>query len=462
VPRHIWNRQRWLLILLVAAPLLGLVGVVAAEVVPDGRIAAQLVSATRRGELRSDEWTRSLLGMPMAHWGECLGASIGLGDPPGNPVKQALYSASSRGCGPLTIYLGRFAATGELAPAGEYMRYWHGSAVLTRPALAVFGLSGTRWLAFGALALAIVWFGRAVARRFGLVATAVLVGPALLTTDQLTGSWSFVQAIGLASAWAGGVLVLTQTDAEPTWKIAALAGALGGVINAFFDVMVAIPASLALCTTAAGLGLLGRGHRPGGALLRAMAAALGGWALGFVWMWGSKWVLAWVFVDRRILENVRNQIEVRTAGEGRGGLSGIAVTGSRLNGFTKNLAYWWDLPLTPLVVAVTLAVVAVFALRMRSSARSWSPLAWTAACGAVVAAPVGLWYVALNNHVQLHFWQTYRSMAVAFGAVAAFVVAATSVEAGSRDRFTPGPSVEAAISFEPSEEHDVTPQTVAL
>ena len=43
------------------------------------------------------------------------------------------------------------------------MRYWHGYAVFTRPALAIFGLSGTRWLAFAALGLSIVAFARSVA-----------------------------------------------------------------------------------------------------------------------------------------------------------------------------------------------------------------------------------------------------------------------------------------------------------
>ena len=84
-----------------------------------------------------------------------------------------------------------------------------------------------------------------------MIAAALTVVPALLTTDMIAGGWSISQALGMATAWAAGWLVLEQTIREPTWRTAALAAALGGAINAYFDLMVAIPASLILCTVAA-------------------------------------------------------------------------------------------------------------------------------------------------------------------------------------------------------------------
>ena len=75
-----------------------------------------------------------------------------------------------------------------------------------------------------------------------------------------------------------------------------------------------------------------------------MAVAVGGWALGLGAMWAAKWMLAWLFVDReRIVDSVRNQISFRTGGEYEG------VADTPLTGFTKNVSYWLDRPLTPLV-----------------------------------------------------------------------------------------------------------------
>ena len=157
-----WARRRWLLTIVLAAPLLGLVGVAVAEVVPDGRIAAHLVVAMQRGEISAVDREVSLLGTTADHYAECVAVMIGLGDQPGNLVKRSLYSASSYGCVGSIEQLEHFARTGELPPRSDYMRYWHGYTVLTRPALAIFGLSGTRWLAFATLGLSILAFARSV------------------------------------------------------------------------------------------------------------------------------------------------------------------------------------------------------------------------------------------------------------------------------------------------------------
>jgi hypothetical protein len=451
------GRRGWLLALALAAPLLGLVGVVAAEVVPDGRIAAHVTSAMQRGEIGAENRPMSLLGVPADHFAECVAVLIGLGDPPGNLVKRALYSATAFGCVGSMEELERFAATGELQPQPSYMRYWHGYTVFTRPALAVFGLSGTRWLAFALLGLSIAAFASGVARRFGLLAMAIVLAPALLTTDMIVGGWSIAQALGLATAWIGGWIVLSQASRDDSWPVVALAAALGGAVSAYVDLMVAIPASLALCTVAAGLGSLSRRRRLDVAVVRAMGVAVGGWAVGLAVMWAAKWAFAWLFVDRQhIIDTVRAQISIRTSGEH------VDVSGTRLTGFTKNFAYWLERPLTPLVLGAAALTVAIVAWRHRHRLR-WPPVALLAAALAVASVPVIAWYMILNNHSQVHFWMTYRSVAIAFGAVAAVaVVAVTTADDDRRAvRYAGGNGDDEAITSEPPEEQDLTDQAIA-
>jgi hypothetical protein len=445
------------LTLALAAPLLGLVGVVAAEVVPDGRIAAHVAGAMQRGEIGAENGTVSLLGTTADHYAECVAVLIGVGDPPGTIVKRALYSATAFGCVGSMAELERFAATGELQPQPTYMRYWHGYTVFTRPALAIFGLSGTRWLAFAGLFLSIGAFARSVAVRFGVLATAIVLVPALLTTDMIVGGWSIAHALGLATAWIGGWIVLSQASRDDSWQVIGLAAALGGAVNAYFDLMVAIPASLALCTVAAGLARLYRRRRMDGAVVRAIAVAVCGWAVGLTVMWAAKWAFAWLFVDHQaIVDSVRAQIEFRTNGDNEN------VTGTRLTGFTKNLSFWLDRPLTPLVLGAAAITVAVVAWRQRHRLRR-AHAAWLGAALAVAAVPVIAWYVILNNHNQIHFWLTYRSLAIAFGALV--TVAVVSLVTVDDDQ--PGPRYavangdDEAITSEPPEEQDVTPQAIA-
>jgi hypothetical protein len=451
-----WTRRRWLLTLAVAAPLLGLVGVVAAEVVPDGRIAAHVAAGMQRGEIGAENGTVSLLGTNADHYAECVAVLIGVGDPPGNIVKRALYSATAYGCVGSMEELERFAATGVLTAQPHYMRYWHGYTVLTRPALAIFGLSGTRWLAFAVLFGAIAAFARSVAVRFGVLAMVIVLVPGLMTTDMIAGGWSIAQALGLATAWTGGWIVLSQASRDDSWQVIGLAAALGGAVNAYFDLMVAIPASLALCTVAAGLATLYRHRRLDGAVVGGMGVAVGGWAVGLTVMWAAKWAFAWLFVDhRRIIDSVREQISFRTSGEHDG------VTRSRLTGFTKNVSYWLDRPLTPLVLAATAITIAVVAWRYRHRL-GWPLLAWLAAALAVAAVPVMAWYMILNNHNQIHFWLTYRSVAIAFGALAtvALVAAVTADEDRPVARYAGGNGDDEAITSELPEEQDVTPRAI--
>jgi hypothetical protein len=459
VRRPAWSRRGWLLAAALGAPVLGLIGVTVAEVVPDGRIAAHLVAARQRGEIDEVDREVSLLGTTADHYAECVAVMIGLGDQPGNLVRRALYSASSYGCVPSMAELDNFAATGELRPSSDYMRYWHGYAVITRPALAIFGLTGTRWLAFGLLGLAIGAFTRAVAARHGALAAIAVLVPGLMTTDMIVGGWSIAQALGLATAWTGGWIVLTQVSRDRSWQVVALAAALGGAVSAYFDLMVAIPASLALCTVAAGLATMPtRSGTVDGTVVRSMGVAVGGWVVGLGAMWATKWILAWLLVDRRrIVDSVRSQISFRTAGEYEG------VTGTPLNGFTKNFSYWLDRPLTPLVIAAAALAVAIVVWRSPTRLR-WHAVGWLAATAAVVAVPVVAWYVILDNHNQIHFWQTYRSVAIAFGALVAVLIAAVATGRGDARsaRYALSNGVDEAITSEPPEEQDATPEAIAV
>ena len=451
-----WGRRRWLLTIALAAPVVGLLGVTVAEVVPDGRIGAHLVNAMDRGELTSDNRTVSLLGTTADHFAECVAVMNGLGDPPGNIVKRSLYSATSFGCVGTIETLERFAGSGELPTQPTYMRYWHGYAVLVRPSLAIFGLSGTRWLAFAVLGLSIVAFARSVRVRFGVVPMVVVLVPGLLTTDMIVGGWSIAQALGMATAWVGGWIMLSQASIDRSWQVIALAAALGGAVNAYFDLMVAIPASLALCTAAAGLATLPAERRVNGVVLRAMAVAVGGWAFGLAAMWIAKWVFAGLFVDRQaIVDSVTTQISFRTTGEHDD------VTGTRFNGFWKNMEYWLDRPLTPLVVAG--AVIACGAVWWHHRRRlGWLDAGGAAGAVAVVGAPVVVWYMLLNNHNQIHYWLTYRSVAIAFGAVATVAIVAATTSANERPvaRYDHRNGDDEAITSEPPEEQDVTPRAI--
>jgi hypothetical protein len=133
-----------------------------------------------------------------------------------------------------------------------------------------------------------------------------------------------------------------------------------------------------------------------------------------MWIW--KWVFAAIALGpERVVDDVRSQVEFRLAGDYEG------VSDSPVRGLTSNVEYWWDRPLTPLVVVAVLAVVVFVAVRNRRRLSGQ-----VAVCAAIVVVPFVLWYLALSNHNQIHVWLTYRSIPLAFGALGALVLAAAA------------------------------------
>ena len=192
----------------------------------------------------------------------------------------------------------------------------------------------------------------------------------------------------------------------------ALAGAVAGVVNAYFDLMTTIPGAFALTAVGATLGFWASDRRDRSTpAWRVTAAALGGWVAGLVWMWVGKWVLAAVVLGYdEVADNVGEQVRFRLSGENRD------VDPSRWRGFADNLSAWWEQPLT---VWVVLGVMAILAIGVARSRPQRTMIASWAACSAVVLLPVILWHLVLNNHSQIHAWLVYRSLPFAFGGVAA-------------------------------------------
>jgi hypothetical protein len=407
--------ERRLLCLVLCAPLLGAVGVLVAELVPDGRIGYHLLRAEQVDVLTPVERPRTAVGTLADHFTECTALSVGLGEHPTKGfVANAMLSPTYAGCRKLEARLRQLEATDTLAPGTSYLRYWHGYAVVTRPALGITGVAGTRWIAFGLLAFAAGGMAATVLRAFGGVAAALLVGPAVLTTDMIVGGLAVTSAIGMASAWLGGWICCSAVRRRPDWKIAGLTAAVAGTIGAFLDLMTTIPAAFALAVVGVTLGALAAGVEP--ARRRAWqvpAAAALGWAAGFAWMWVWKWVIAAAVLGLDdVVDNVRSQIVFRLSGEY------VGVSPSPTRGLTNNLDVWWNQPLTPWVVVAVVAVVGVAMVRSRPGRAVG---AWIAASSALVVVPVVGWYVVLNNHSQIHSWLVYRSLPIAFGALSALV-----------------------------------------
>jgi hypothetical protein len=450
---HSAGAQRRLLVLLLCAPLFGLIGVAAAEIIPDTQIADHLVDAERVGILGPSDQGPTPLGTTPARYSECTAFSVGLGDPAGeNLASSAVLGTAYTGCERLLAALAEYEETGELRSGFAYLRYWHGYAVLTRPSLGIFGVAGTRWIAFAFMALAVGGMCVAVKRRLGAIAAALLAVPTMLTTDVVIGSLSASTAIGTGAAWVAGWLSFVVVSRRAEWQTASLIAALAGAITAYLDLMTTMPGSFALTVVGATLGASVAGlHAISTRAWLVTGAAAIGWVTGLVWMWVSKWIIAaFVVGPDAVVETVKSQIGFRLSGGSHG------ASESRVRGLTINLSRWWDQPLTAWVVAATLATLVVAAIRWR---RGPADLARIAVCCGLAAAPVVGWYLALNNHSQIHPQLVYRSLPIAFGAIAALAYVGSKRSNGAQ-RFVRDRDAEGGLPVASTDADDTDQRTV--
>lgn len=407
----------------VAATAAGLVAVLAtllvlAEAVPDGAVVRQLDQALDRGQF-GQELVPDAFGGLHDGFTECVVLGFGLGAPP-EPmglVARAAWAPRIGSCEDGVEQV-RALAAGEEVAAGPYYRYWNGYAPLTRPTLALVGVTGLRVVAGIVLAAAGLFAAIAVGRRLGTMATVALAGPLLLASNVLaTPAGSLTHALSLAAAFVGTGLVAVGADRGGAAG-AAVAAASGAALFVYVDLLTtpALPWAWAAFVAAAVPAV--RGASPGRVARSGLAAGLA-WPAAWALTWATRWLLAAAVHGTEVLTSIGQVSRFRVSGEAAGVQDAVGAA------LRANLGWWWDRHATARVV-LALAVVAVLtslvvaARRDRGGAR--------VGLAVLLAAPalvVPVWYELLSNHSQLHAFFTYRGVPAAVGvAVAACVVAA--------------------------------------
>jgi hypothetical protein len=426
-----WLRGRSLPVLLVLTllglPLVGLVGVVAADLVPDRLVMDQLFEATERDALTIDNYPPGWSARQIDRFSECKRITIGLGDPEGvNPLESAIRSPTLGSCASAVPKIVGWAQGEGLSQSYEYARYWNGSVSVFRPVIVAVGVQGARLLAAISLLVLAVASWRALAAAVGR--TAASAGAAIIvgTTDFIDLPGALLHAL----AWVcvlSSVMILVRHSARWSLDVLVWVAFVAGAVFLYFADMANPEA--AWTAVVGSVGLASIGVVPAGRLMLRMAAAGAAWIAGFTWMWMSKWVLgATVYGVDEMRQHVSGAIEGRLDGDHADLEFGL------LGGHDRVWDEWWNVLLTPIVLPVV--VVAAIVLTVR---RGRFDLAATWLSRLVVSSAVLIplvWYAILRNHTQIHAWFVYRSLAVG---VAIFVMAwtATPPEEAEIDERTP-------------------------
>lgn len=414
--------------LVIGLPVLALLLVVAADLIPDRFVVEPLYQATVDGTLDADNYGRGYSGGQLDEFSECKRMTVGMGALDGQGAFESAVRSPTLGpCDVAVRKIVGWAQGDGLTRSYDYFRYWNGSTVVLRPSIALVGLAGTRLLAAAGLALVAVSFAVALARAVGRTAMVLFLAPLLLTTDYIDLPGALVHALGMIVALGCAALMLRFLSSHASVGRFGAAAFASGAGFLFLADLTNPDAAWALATSSAAIVAVDT-QRLGAAVRRVGAAGVG-WIAGFAWMWVCKWLVASLVVGYETVRFViSNQAEERL------GLDGS--DGSPLEGLRRAWAEWWNEPLFGIVVLGLVAVAGVTVWRRGDLGATWRGRLLLCTPAAI---PV-VWHLVLRNHTAVHSWFTYRSLAVAFGIVLMGLTARLGSDARRHPARSPGTS----------------------
>ncbi len=291
--------------------------------------------------------------------------------------------------------LHKFAQGNEPEQVYHYGRYWHGSTFLMRVLLLLGSYVSIRQLLYLISSMLLLWLMVVMARKIGLWAAALyLFSLLMVNVFMMQFSIQFVPVLLIALGASLWVLYRVKRPSQLFMLMFVV-----GSLTTFFDLLTCpmLTWGLPMCTyillnahqqieQSFGKGL---GHW-------TLASAL--WAVGYGVTWVSKWVIATLLTGENVIRDGLSQFAVR-AGES----DEITRMGAVLRNF--DLIHWQ--PAVPLFLLLLILVL------LRFDRRGWKS---SLLCLLTVLPPC-LWYMVTSNHAYLHFWFTYRSLAVVLAAL---------------------------------------------
>ena len=293
----------------------------------------------------------------------------------------------------------------------EYARYWHGYAVLLRPLLAVLGISGMRYLnimllmglLLGCYARMRSLLGRRTALTFaaGLLMGFLLIAP-------FCQHYMAVTSLALL-----GCYVQLRWPKAVRARLPEFFLILGSLV-CFSDLLtfpvLALGYPLLCCQ------LLGVREDVSARRLWVQTIGLSAaWMVGYALTWVGKGLVGTLLTGQNVLGDIFGQAMWRMTGVPEDGkwypmTPAGAVQINMETFFTRS---------NVLLLALLLAWLGVRALRMRTGAKGWL----RALPVASVALYPFVWYLAVQNHSNIHYWMTYKLLSVTAFSLCAYLLA---------------------------------------
>lgn len=303
----------------------------------------------------------------------------------------------------LNDYVNNVAGKEEEQVVVEYSRYWHGYLVLLKPILLFFDYADIRCfnlivqtILFGLAAFLFCEKGykRMLIPLLGLL---LVLNPA---TEALSLQFSSVLYITMT-----GLMVFLTHSRQflQNRKSLIYLFLITGIMTSFLDLLTYPLLPLGVLLTAVWVMSedisVKKWLRDG--LIYAVT-----WGIGYAGMWGGKWIMASVILQKNVVADAASQILLRTSGQGFG--ESETITGLQV--LWKNIGVLIKWPYVLLAAAICIYIVIQIkkygcADRLKNIWKKLIPFI------CIACIPL-VWYFCLKNHSYINYWFTYRELGI--------------------------------------------------
>lgn len=375
--------------------------------IPNNRIRWHVQESVEQFK-NEGQYPRLFFGTPAAQLDNFTDAwmlNIALSADNDNPIKSSLRNDYMSSDGDKVQMLEKAAYNPDDTILGSYSRYWHGYLVFLRPLLLVFNYSEIRFLNMCMLFLLFTIVNILIKKKLG---TRVMVG--FLFTMMLVMFMIVPMSIQFSSMFyimfIAMIVVLTLYEKIDKENLSAYVFFIIGAVASFLDLL-----TVPLITIGIPMAVYIMLRNKRTALENFLEVIKGSiiWALGYGLTWGSKWVIATIVLKENVIKNAIHQILVRTSDTGND------VTYTAIDTIKNNANMIFnDLTIKIFVALIVIWLISLIFFGSRRSIIKATPLL-------LIACMPIVWYVVLKNHSSIHFWFTYRSLAVSVFGVLAFM-----------------------------------------
>ena len=288
-----------------------------------------------------------------------------------------------------------------------YGRYWHGYLLWLKPLLMLFTLSQIKMIVASILFLLLLYAIKLINDNFDFGFTlAFLIS--ILVVNPITCSLTLIFYASYAAMLIAIILLLKFKDKSQIFAYYLFF--FIGILVGFTDLMTYPLITLFMPLIVFLYLQRSKELKSVASQLKAIILASFSWLFGYAGMWAGKWVVASIFTKNNVVKDALNQVLLRMGQSGTGNIDKLDV-------IVQNLT----VVLTSPILYILLIIFAVFLLFAILKVFDFNNFKLELPIFLILVIPFA-WYSLITNHSFVHFWMTYRLLAITIFALLTIIL----------------------------------------